>query len=51
MDGSSTRQVSALDVGAVKAPTLQRSYPCGQSGQSVDIAKTVFQVHGVDAVE
>ena len=35
VDGSSTRHVSAMDVGAVKAPTIQRSYPCKQSRQSV----------------
>src|SRR4051794_34252542 len=35
VDGSSTRHVSATDVGAVKAPTIQRSYPCRQSRQSV----------------
>ena len=26
VDGSSTRHVSAMDVGAVKAPMIQRSY-------------------------
>ena len=35
VDGSSTRHVSALDVGAVKAPTIRRSYPCKRSRQSV----------------
>ena len=35
VDGSSTRHVSAMDVGADKAPTIWRSYP--------------FQVNGVDA--
>ena len=50
MDGSSSRHVSATDVGAVKAPTIQRSYPCRQSRQSVSTSrKSVFQVHGVDA--
>src|SRR5271156_539443 len=50
VDGSSTRHVSAMDVGAVKAPTIRRS----QIMQAIttiglDIAKSVFQVHGVDA--
>ena len=50
MDGSSTRHVSAMDVGAVKAPTIWRSQSCKRSRRSVsDIAKSVFQVHGVDA--
>jgi len=44
VDGSSTRHASALDVGAVKAPSILRSYPCKRS-----IAKSVFQVHEVDA--
>jgi len=42
--------VSAMDVGAVEAPTIRRS----QIMQAIttiglDIAKSVFQVHGVDA--
>src|ERR1700730_11720791 len=50
VDGSSTRHVSAMDVGAVKAPTIRRS----QVMQAIttiglDIAKSVFQVYGVDA--
>ena len=49
VDGSSTRHVSAMNVGADKA-TIRRS----QVMQSIttiglDIAKSVFQVHGVDA--
>ena len=37
-------------MGAVKAPTIRRSYPCKRSRQSVStFAKSVFQVHGVDA--
>jgi hypothetical protein len=28
VDGTSTRHVNAMDVGAVKAPTIRRSYPC-----------------------
>jgi transposase len=44
------RHVSAMDVGAVEAATIRRSYPCRRSRQSVlDIAKSVLQVHGVDA--
>ena len=44
------RHVSAMDVGAVKAPTIWRS----QIMQAIttiglDMAKSVFQVHGVDA--
>jgi transposase len=39
-----------MDVGAVRAPTIRRSYPCERSRQSVSLAKSVFQVHGVDAV-
>ena len=35
VDGSSTRHVSAEDVGTAKAPTIQRSYPCKRSRQSV----------------
>ena len=37
VDGSSTRHVSAMDVGADKAPTIRRSYPCKRSRQSVSI--------------
>jgi hypothetical protein len=41
------RRMSAMDVGAVEAPTIRRS----QIMQAIttDIAKSVFQVHGVDA--
>ena len=44
------RHESAIDVGAVKAPTIRRR----QLMQTIttiglDIAKSVFQVHGVDA--
>ena len=39
-----------MNVGAVKAPTIWRSYPCKRlSTIGLDIAKSVFQVHGVDA--
>ena len=50
VDGSSTRHVSAMEVGAVK-----RSHDSEElSMQTIttiglDIAKSVFQVHGVDA--
>jgi hypothetical protein len=43
------RHIGAMDVGAVKAPTIQRSEPCRRSRHGLDIAKSVFQVHGVDA--
>jgi transposase len=50
VDGSSIRHGSAMDVGAAEAPTIQRSYPCKQvTTIGLDIAKSVFQVHGVDA--
>src|SRR5215831_13182391 len=50
VDGSSTRHVSAMDVGAAEAPAISEEL----SMQTVttiglDIAKSVFQVHGVDA--
>jgi hypothetical protein len=39
-----------MDVGAAKAPTIRRSYPCKTvTTTGLDIAKSVFQVHGVDA--
>jgi transposase len=39
-----------MDVGAVKAPTIRRSYPMQTvTTIGLDIAKSVFQVHGVDA--
>ena len=40
--------MSAMDVGAVSAPTIRRSQPCKHT-VGLDIAKSVFQVHGVDA--
>jgi hypothetical protein len=49
VDRSSTRHVSAKDVGAVKAPTIRRSYPFKRSTIGLDIAKSVIQVHSVDA--
>jgi len=35
-------------MGAVEGPTIRRCYPCRRS-PCFDIAKSVFQVHGVDA--
>ena len=42
VDGSSTRRASAMDVGAVKAPTIRRSYLCKRSRQSVWISRSRF---------
>ena len=42
VDGSSTRHVSAMDVGAVKAPTIRRSDPCKRSRQSVSTLRSRF---------
>ena len=51
VDGSSTRHVSAMEVGAVKAPTNSEELPMQTiTTIGLDIAKSVFQVHGVDAV-
>jgi hypothetical protein len=44
VDGSSTRHVSAVDVGALKAPTIQRSYPCKRA-----ITKSKTLCSGFDA--
>ena len=42
--------MGAKDVGAVNAPTIQRSQSCKRSQLSVSILlKSVFQVHGIDA--
>jgi len=42
--------MSAIDVGAVKAPTIRRSQIMQQiTTIGLDIAKSVFQVYGVDA--
>jgi transposase len=38
-----------MEVGVVEAPTIRRRQICKRSRQSLDIAKSVFQVHGVDA--
>src|SRR5215510_4803419 len=42
VDGSSTRHVGAMDVGAAKAPTIRRSQTCKQSRQSVSILPSLF---------
>ena len=50
VDGSSTRHVSAMDVGAVRAPTIRRSQVMqAMTTIGLDIAKSVLQVHGIDA--
>jgi hypothetical protein len=41
------QHVSAMDVGAVKAPTIRRSQEVTTIG--LDTARSVFQVHGIDA--
>jgi len=42
--------VGAEDVGAVKAPTIRRSIHANDYDKiGLDIAKSVFRVHGVDA--
>ena len=50
MDGSFHRHVSAMNVGAVRALTILDE-PSMQTITTIglDIAKSVFQVHGVDA--
>jgi hypothetical protein len=41
--------MSAMDVGAVEAPTIRRSQVMQANRMiGLDIAKSVFQVHGVD---
>jgi Transposase len=43
------RHMSAIDVGAVSAPTIRRSQSCKRSQLSVSISQSWwFQVHGVD---
>jgi hypothetical protein len=50
VDGSSTGTRVPWMWGAVKGPTIRRSQPCKRSRQfGLDIAKSVFQVHGIDA--
>src|SRR5580704_7156589 len=50
VDGSSTGATSAIDVGAVRAPMIRRSQVMQTiTTVGLDIAKSVFQVHCVDA--
>ena len=43
------RHVSATDVGAVRAPTIEERAMQTITTIGFDIAKSIFQVHGVDA--
>jgi transposase len=49
VDGSSTGATSAIDVGAVRAFMIRRSQMQTITTVGLDIAKSVFQVHCVDA--
>ena len=49
VDGSSTSATSAIDVGAVRALMIRRSQMQTITTVGLDIAKSVFQVHCVDA--
>jgi hypothetical protein len=51
VDGSSTRHVSAMIVGATKAPMIRGANLAMQIVTTIglDTTKSVFQVHGVDA--
>ncbi|MGA8321385.1 MAG: hypothetical protein WB774_11345, partial [Xanthobacteraceae bacterium] len=49
VDGSSTRRASAMDVGAVKAPTIRRSYLCKRSRQSVWISQQTSVINVIRA--
>jgi transposase len=49
VDGSPTGATSAIDVGAVRAHMIRRSQMQTITTVSLDIAKSVFQVHCVDA--
>ena len=50
VDGSSARHVSAMDVGATKGSHNSEELPMQTvTTIGLDIAKSVFQVHGVDA--
>src|ERR1700754_3787353 len=48
VDGSSTRHGSAIDVGAVSSHDLEELSMQTVTTIGLDIAKSVFQVHGVD---
>src|SRR6202044_5151 len=43
------RHIGAMDVGAVEAPTIEERAMQTITTIGLDIAKSVFQVHGVDA--
>jgi hypothetical protein len=49
VDGSSTGATSAINVGAVRALMIRRSQMQTITTVGLDIAKSVFQVHCVDA--
>jgi hypothetical protein len=49
VDGSSTRHVSAMDVGAARAPRFGGTKHETVTTIGLDIAKSVFQVRGIDA--
>jgi hypothetical protein len=49
VDGSSTGVTSAINVGAVRALMIRRSQMQTITTVGLDIAKSVFQVHCVDA--
>ena len=50
VDGSSTGTSGAMDVGAVKAPTISEERAMQTiTTIGLDVAKSVFQVHGIDA--
>jgi hypothetical protein len=44
VDGSSTRNVSAMDMGATKAPMIRRSYLCKQLRQLVSTSQNQWRV-------
>jgi hypothetical protein len=49
VDGSSTRHVSAMDVGAAERSHDSEGLPMQTvTTVGLDIAKSIFQVHGVD---
>ena len=50
VDGSSTRHASAMDMGAAQGSLDSEELPMQSiSTIGLDIAKSVFQVHGIDA--
>jgi hypothetical protein len=44
VDGSSTRNVSAMDIWATKAPIIRRSYLCKQLRQLVSTSQNQWRV-------